>query len=76
MIIVVQSYLFPLTGYNTLLVVDRRGESRIFMGRGGGKILFAVTHIANANPESLTAGVQGPRKGHGSSEVLMLSNAI
>ena len=49
-----------------------------FRGGGGGrKRLCARTHITSAEPSSLSAGVQGPLKGPGSSRVvLMLSRAI
>ena len=44
---------------------------------GGRKRLCASTHITNAEPNSLLAGVQGPLKGPGSSRVvLMVSRAI
>ena len=48
------------------------------LGRGGGRKRFcASTHIMSAEPNSLSAGVQGPLKGPGSSMViLMLSRAI
>ena len=47
----------------------RRGEGR--------KMFCASTHITNAEPNSLSVGVQGPLKGPGSSRViLMLSRAI
>ena len=51
-----------------------RGGSRIFMGEGGGgrKRLCARTHITSAEPKSLSAGVQGPLKGPGSSRVVLL----
>ena len=44
---------------------------------GGSKRLCARTHITSAEPNSLSAGVQGPLKSPGSSRViLMLSRAI
>ena len=44
---------------------------------GGRKRSCARTHITSAEPNSLSAGVQGPLKGPGSSRVvLMLSRAI
>ena len=47
------------------------------MGGGGGKRLCARTHITSAELNSLSAGVQGPLKGPGSSRVvLMVSRAI
>ena len=48
------------------------------LGGGGGRKRFcARTHITSAEPNSLSAGVQGPLKGPGSSwVVLMLSRAI
>ena len=46
-------------------------------GGGGRKRLCASTHITSAEPNSLSAGVQGPLKGPGCSRViLMLSRAI
>ena len=48
------------------------------LGRGGGgcKRLCACTHITSTEPNSLSAGVQGPPKGPGSSRVaLMISHA-
>ena len=50
-----------------------------FRGGGGGaqEIICARTHITSAEAISLSAGVQGPLKGPGSSRVvLMLSRAI
>ena len=49
-----------------------------FRGGGGGRKRFcARTHITSAEPNSLSAGVQGPLTGPGSSwVVLMLSRAI
>ena len=49
-----------------------RGGARIFFLGGGRKRLCASTHITSAEPNSLSAGVQG-----GSSRVvLMLSRAF
>ena len=57
----------------------------IFIGGGGRTIDFgylyiismAPTHITSAEPNSLSAGVQGPIKGPGrSGVVLMISRAI
>ena len=46
-------------------------------GGGGRKRLCASTPITRAEPSLLSAGVQGPLKGPGSSRVvLMLSRAI
>ena len=46
-------------------------------GGGGGKRLCARRHITSAEQNSLSAGVQGPLKGPGSSRVvLMLSRVI
>ena len=46
-------------------------------GGGGRKRLCARTNIMSAEPNSLSAGVQGPLKGPGSSRVvLVLSRAI
>ena len=46
-------------------------------GGGGGKRWCASTHIMSAEPNSLSAGVQGSHKAPGSSRViLMLSRAI
>ena len=57
-----------------ILGADRRFS---FSGEGGGgrKRLCARTHITSEEPNSLSAGVQGPLKGPGSS-VLTLSRAI
>ena len=53
-----------------------RGGSRIW-GGGGAKGYCARTHITSAEPNSLSAGVQGPLKGPGSpGVVLMLFRAI
>ena len=47
------------------------------LGGGGGKRLCARMHITSAEPNSLSAGVQGPLKDPGSSRVvLMFSRAI
>ena len=45
-------------------------------GGGGKKVMCQHTHITSAEPNSLSAGVQGPLKGPGSSAgvVLMLSS--
>ena len=48
-----------------------------FGGGGGAQRLCARTHKTSAEPNSLSAGVQGPLKGPGSSRVVvMLSCAI
>ena len=55
------------------------GGSRIFIWGGGGRrrSLCASMHITSTKPHSLSAWVQGPLKGHGSSRVgLMLFCAI
>ena len=72
-----------LVTYAGALQGDRQRDSRT-QGRiqdfhlGGRKrLLCARTHITSAKPNSLSAGVQGPLKGPGSSRVvLMLSRAI
>ena len=40
---------------------------------GGRKMLCASMHITSAEPNSLSAGVQGPLKGLGSSRVVLMS---
>ena len=45
--------------------------------RGGGrKMLCASTHITSAEPNSLSAGVQGPLKGPGSSRVVLMLSSL
>ena len=52
-------------------------QGRIQDFHGGRKRLCDHTHITSAEPKSLSAGVQGPLKGPGSSRVvLMASRAI
>ena len=65
----------------TKIMSSLQGRVQDFYGGGGGvrKRLCAriYTHITSAKPNSLSAGVQGPLKGPGSSRVvLMVSRAF
>ena len=56
---------------------EKQGQIHEFHLGEGRERLCASTHITRAEPNSLSAGVQGPLKGPGSSRVgLMLSRAI
>ena len=64
-------------GYNMIEVVNNGRIQDFHLGGGGCKRLCARMDITSAEPNSLSAGVQGLLKGPGSSGVvLMLSRAI
>ena len=59
-------------GDQTMVIILHQGRIQDFYLGGGRKRLCASTHITSAEPNSLSAGVQGPLKAPGSSRVVLL----